>query len=338
MSKAETISVDAADDGIRLDRWFKRHYPQLPFGQVAKLIRTGQVRLDGARAKANARIEEGQEIRLPPAVNAQQPSRNSEKAVSDEDAAFIQSLVIHKDDDVIALNKPSGLAVQGGSKTHRHIDGMLDALRFGKTDRPKLVHRLDRDTSGVLLIARSASSAAKLTAAFRRKDARKVYWGLTAQVPRPQKGMIDLPLMKERAQAGEDFRERVIPADRHHPDSKKAISYYAVVQQAAETAAWLALMPLTGRTHQLRVHCAAIGTPLVGDLKYGGDKAALSITGGMDAETPRLHLHARSINIAHPSGGRLHVQADLPSHMAESWAFLEWDTSDDGDPFAELEL
>ena len=335
MSKVTAQIVAAEDDGIRLDRWFKRHYPSIPHGQIAKLIRTGQVRLDGARVKANTRIAEGQSVRVPPVISQSSGEGNERRPVHPEDAAFVQSLVMHADKHILVLNKPAGLAVQGGSKTHRHLDGMLEALRFDAKDRPKLVHRLDRDTSGVLLLARSANAAAKLTKAFRDKQTRKIYWGLVAGVPRPDKGLIDLALLKEKGRGGQDFKERTVPAPPGHPDAKKAQTYYAVVARAGQRLSWVAMMPITGRTHQLRVHMNAIGHPLIGDFKYGGEASDIAITG---EGAPMLNLHARSLEIAHPGGGHFQISAPLPEHMAASWQALEFDVHADGDPFQDLEL
>jgi len=333
MSKALTIEINDEDDGVRLDRWFKRHYPALPFGQVSKIIRTGQVRLDGSRAKVSTRLESGQVLRLPPNLQDTQNAPPAVAKLSDADEEFVQSLVIRKDDHIIALNKPTGLAVQGGSKTHRHLDGLLDGLRFGADMRPKLVHRLDRDTSGVLILARTAKSAGFLAKAFKERTTRKIYWALCAGVPRPAKGLIDLPLLKEKGRSGRDYKERTVPAAPGDPNGRPAQTYYAEIDRAAQRAAWLALMPVTGRTHQLRVHCAAIGHPIIGDYKYGGDQAREPI---IPEQEPQLHLHARSLDIPHPAGRRLSVVADLPAHMAQTWKTLEFSQNDDGAPFDDL--
>jgi 23S rRNA pseudouridine955/2504/2580 synthase len=232
-------------------------------------------------------------------------------------------LVIYRDDDVIALNKPAGLAVQGGTKTTRHLDAMLDALRFGSKERPRLVHRLDRDTSGVLLLARSARVAAKLGKTFQGRDVRKMYWALVAGVPEVSRGRIDLPVAKRLGRRGERMT-----ADAQ--EGKRAVTLYSVIETAAKKASWLALWPLTGRTHQLRVHCAAMGHPIIGDAKYGGKSAFLAAEG----VARRLHLHARALCLPHPSGkGEIRVVADLPGHMAESWDLFGFDRNYSGDPF-----
>jgi 23S rRNA pseudouridine955/2504/2580 synthase len=319
---AQLIQVSTDDADIRLDRWFRRHFPGVQHGRLEKLLRTGQVRVDGKRAKASHRLAQGETIRIPPGIEQGPPENAARPPVREADARFVQSLVIHRDRDVIAINKPPGLAVQGGTGTTRHLDGMLDALRFDAEERPRLVHRLDRDTSGVMLLARSARAAAQLSEAFRHKSARKIYWALVAGVPRLAQGKIDLALAKEGGPAG----ERVAADD----DGKRAITLYSVLDRIGDKAAWLALLPLTGRTHQLRVHCAeAIGTPIVGDHKYGGDRADLP---GQDIGR-HMHLHARTLVLPHPAGGTLTVTAPLPEHMRAAWQFFGFDPEARDDPF-----
>jgi 23S rRNA pseudouridine955/2504/2580 synthase len=322
---SDTVTVGEADGILRLDRWFRRHYPGLSHGHLEKLLRTGQVRVDGRKAKSGDRISPGMAIRVPPLGDAA-PVAQPESGVRPQDEALLRDLVIHRDDDAIVINKPPGLAVQGGSGTARHVDGMLDGLRFGHDERPRLVHRLDKDTSGVLLIARSAAAAAFFTGAFRDKTTRKIYWAIVAGLPQPERGRVDLPLTKRVLGHS---RERVYADD----DGKEAVTYYTVVDAAGDKASWLALLPLTGRTHQLRAHCTAIGTPILGDGKYGG--AAAHIRGGAAAR--RLHLHARSLAIPLPAGRTLRVTAPLPPHMLQMWEFLGF-TADPPDPFADLEL
>ncbi len=322
MAEALIIKDDEAD--LRLDRWFRRHFPTLQHGRLEKLLRTGQIRVDGKRAKANVRLVPGQSIRIPPGIEKGTAEHSERPPVRESDARFVQSLVIHRDADVVAINKPPGLAVQGGTGTTRHLDGMLDALRFGADERPRLVHRLDRDTSGVMLLARSARAAAQLSEAFRSKSARKIYWALVAGVPRPAQGKIDLALAKEGGPAG----ERVAADD----DGKRAITLYSIMDRIGDKAAWLALLPLTGRTHQLRVHCAeALGTPVVGDRKYGGDRADLP---GQEIGR-QMHLHARTLVLPHPAGGILAVTAPLSDHMRATWDFFGFDPNAKDDPFPE---
>lgn len=328
-----TEAVAAEEDGLRLDRWFKRHYPALGHVQLEKLLRTGQVRLDGKRAKASDRVEAGQAIRLPPQVTNAPPRDkrpHAEAHLANHDKDFVQQLVIYRDSSVIVLNKPSGLATQGGSGLTRHIDGMLDALMLGKKQRPRLVHRLDRDTSGVLVIARTVPAAAALAESLRRRDASKIYWALTKGVPRPHQGTIKLALAKEGGHGPHGRDERMAPAERHSEGAKPAITDYAVMGQAGQKYAWVAAKPVTGRTHQIRVHLAAIGHPIIGDFKYGGADAR-----GMGEIADKLHLHARSIDIAHPDGGRLKVTAPLPEHMLKTWELLGFDPESTADPFAQ---
>jgi 23S rRNA pseudouridine955/2504/2580 synthase len=319
------VTVRPEDGAGRLDRWFRRHYPALSHGRLEKLLRTGQIRVDGKRARAGDAIEPGQAIRVPPLPEGSPPEAGEAHA-RPQDLALLRDAVIYRDDWAIVVNKPAGLAVQGGTNMERHVDGLLDGLRFDSDERPRLVHRLDKDTSGVLLIARDAAAAAFFTRAFRDRTTRKIYWAIVVGLPQPLQGRIDLGLAK----SGGAGRERVHADDR---EGKNAVTYYRVVDNAGDRASWLALLPLTGRTHQLRAHCAALGTPILGDGKYGGHAAQLP--GGAAAH--RLHLHARSLEIPSPGGGTLRVTAPLPPHMRRMWEFFGF-AADAGDPFAELEL
>ncbi len=328
---ASTILVEAEEDGLRLDRWFKRRFPALAHGHLEKLLRTGQVRVDGKRSKASDRIAAGQSIRLPPqlqsliAADAKGPRKTD---LSDKDQRFIQGLVIHEDAKVIVLNKPSGLATQGGSGVTRHVDGLLEGLQGGKRQKPRLVHRLDRDTSGVLVVARTQPAAAALSESLRRRDAQKIYWALTKGVPKPHRGVIKLALVKQTGFGKSGRDERMSAAEDDQDNAKSATTHYAVMETAADQYAWVALRPVTGRTHQLRAHLAHLGTPIVGDFKYGGEKAK-----GRGELENRLHLHARSIDIAHPDGGRLKVTAPLPPHMQQAWNLFGFRENDARDPF-----
>ncbi|MBL8834054.1 MAG: RluA family pseudouridine synthase [Rhodospirillales bacterium] len=332
MTGVVTILVKIDDADQRLDRWLKRKYPALGQGRIEKLLRTGQIRVDGKRAKSSQRLEPEQAIRLPPNIDMPPPDELSAPGVvrerpkvSKADAEMIQGCVIYKDDDVIVLNKPPGLAVQGGTGTERHIDGMLDALQFDVEGRPKLVHRLDRDTSGVLVLARGAKNAQRLGDSFRHRNARKLYWALVAGVPKPAQGKIDMALAKEAGASGHEHMAA------NEEDGKRALTLYSTVDIAGDRAAWLVMWPRTGRTHQLRVHCAdALDTPIVGDGKYGAAKARL-VGDGLSA---KLHLHARSIELPHPSGdGMLKVRAPLPFHMRKTWDFFGFDPEARVDPF-----
>ena len=316
MTAVTTRSVGDDEAGLRLDRWFKVHFPTLGFGHLQKLLRTGQVRVDGKRAKASSRLETGQTVRIPPlgeepAAAAQKPRR------SEKDAAFLRSLILHEDRDLIVLNKPFGLAVQGGSKTTRHLDQMLEALADERGEKPRLVHRLDRDTAGVLVLAKTRKAASELGRIFRSRSARKIYWAVVHGVPKPAQGKITLALAKIPGADG----ERVVPIDPDDEDALRAVTYYSVIERAGMTYAWLSLKPVTGRTHQLRAHTAHISHPIVGDPKYGDrerDAAGLE---------PKLHLLARRIVLPHPRGGTLDITAPLPEHMAKSFEALGFDVS-----------
>jgi 23S rRNA pseudouridine955/2504/2580 synthase len=325
MGQVQSIAVAATDAEIRLDRWFKRHFPELPHGKLEQLLRTGQIRLDGKRAAARDRVAAGQIVRVPP-LPAATPRLPLVRPLEPDarDAKMILSRVLLRDDDVIVIDKPQGLAVQGGTNTERHLDGLLDALKFGSEERPRLVHRLDKDTSGVLVLARHARAAAALAAAFRSKAARKIYWAAVVGIPELRQGRIDRRLAKLPGRLG----ERVVPDD----DGKRAVTYYRTVAHAGDRVAWLALEPVTGRTHQLRAHCAAIGTPILGDGKYGG--AATHVAGVPGNR--RLHLHARALAIPHPAGGTLVVMAPLPPHLRETWDFFGFEDGQERDIFADL--
>ena len=309
------FNVGADDDGIRLDRWFKRHLPDTSFTTVAKWARTGQLRVDGARATPGDRIVAGQTIRVPPAepVREDAPQKRERPPLSEEQTDFIREMVIHRDKQAIVINKPPGLATQGGTKTHEHVDGLLDGLQFEGESRPKLVHRLDKDTSGALLIARTTRAAAFFAKAFSSRSAKKTYWALIVGVPSIEDGTIDLPIAKQPGSGGEKM---------HVDEAEGALARtrYRVIESAGNTTAWVELTPHTGRTHQLRVHMAAIGHPIVGDGKYGGQAAFL--TGGISR---KMHLHSRRIAVDHPDGGKIDIQAELPLHFAESLKQLGFD-------------
>jgi len=309
MTGVVTLEVGADEAGLRLDRWFHRRYPALTHGRLEKLLRTGQVRVDGGRAKAGQRLESGQAIRVPPLGEAPAQAKKAPPPVSERDRAALEEAILHMDAAVIALDKPAGLAVQGGSKQDRHLDAMLDALTFDAAERPRLVHRLDRETSGVLLLARTARAAAALTRSFRESETEKIYWAIVAPVPSPLEGRIDHRLAKQAGQGGERVR---VDED----EGQRAVTEYRTLDRAGRDAAWLELRPLTGRTHQLRAHCAAIGSPILGDDKYGRRDA---LSGGLDLPKG-LMLHARSIRIPHPDGGALSVEAKPPEHFRRALA------------------
>jgi len=307
-----TIGED--DDGIRLDRWFKRNLPQISFGMVSKWARTGQIRVDGGRVKPEDRLAAGQVLRVPPGGETSGRKPRTRRELSEAEISEVKDMVVLDTPAAIVLNKPPGLATQGGTKTTRHVDGLLDAFAGEDEPRPRLVHRLDKDTSGVLLVAKTPGSAAFFSKRFSGRSARKVYWALVTGVPEVLEGTIDAPLAKQPGTGGEKM----------HVDTEngqRAVTRYRVVDKAGKKAAWLELEPLTGRTHQLRVHCEAIGHPIVGDGKYGGQDAFL--TGSISR---KMHLHARRLIIDAPGGGKIDVTADLPEHFAASMEQLGFDT------------
>ena len=311
-NEVRTFTVAEDDDGIRLDRWFKRHMADVSFNTVSRWARTGQLRVDGKRATPGDRVETGQTIRIPPPEAAPaKPARPQRRVVplTPDEQAFVQEMVIERTRDAFVLNKPPGLATQGGTKTNQHLDRLLDGLADEEGNRPKLVHRLDKDTSGVLLVARSARAAAFFSKSFSGRTARKVYWALITGVPSTEGGLIDLPLAKQPGTGGEKMHV-------DEENGQPARTRWRMIDRAGNRAAWVELQPLTGRTHQLRAHMAALGHPIVGDAKYGGAEAFL--TGGISR---KLHLHARRLKIDAPDGV-IDVSAELPQHFSESLATL----------------
>lgn len=325
MAGIEHRDVSEDEAGMRLDRWFKVHYPGLGFGALQKLLRSGQVRVDGGRVKSDTRVQPGQKVRIPPMdIDAKGETKtgplSGKELKHSGDGELLARMLLHEDDKVFVLNKPAGLAVQGGSGVTRHVDKMLEAWTSPKGEKPRLVHRLDRDTSGVLVVARTRGAAQKLTAAFRERDTKKTYWALVKGVPRQREGRISTWLVKEQTPDGDRMR-----VSKHGEDgADHAVSYYRIVEQAAQNLAWLEMEPYTGRTHQLRVHAAHIGHPIIGDPKYFDADINWTFPGGIQN---RLHLHARHIDIPHPSGGRLKVTAPLSPHMVQSWNLLGFDVN-----------
>jgi 23S rRNA pseudouridine955/2504/2580 synthase len=308
------FTVEPDDEGVRLDRWFKRHLPQIGFATVSRWARTGQIRIDGKRADPADRLSAGQVLRVPPGGETPERKARVRKPLSEAEIAQAEAMVLTQDRAAIVLNKPPGLATQGGSGTFSHVDGLLDAFVHGEGPRPRLVHRLDKDTSGVLLVARTAGSAAFFSKRFAGRSARKIYWALIVGVPSIEDGLIELPLAKQPGTGGEKMMVD------ESGQGQSARTRYRVIDHAGNRAAWVELQPMTGRTHQLRVHMAAIGHPIVGDGKYGGPDAFLS-----GSISRKMHLHARRLLIDHPDGDEIDVTAPLPEHFAASMAQLGFD-------------
>jgi 23S rRNA pseudouridine955/2504/2580 synthase len=346
MSGVQTLEVAPGDGDQRLDRWFRRQFPQISQGRIEKMCRRGEIRVDGGRVKPATRVEAGQKVRIPPLPDQAAPQPLAPRSeISNADAEMMRAAVLYRDDHLIALNKPPGLPSQGGSKQTRHVDGLAEALRFGFEDKPRLVHRLDKDTSGILLLARTRQAAAALTKAFRARDTRKIYWAAVAGAPLPRMGTIKFGLVKApgHGKGGEGEKMLCLHPDEveRTPDAKRATTDYAVLSNLGTRAAWVALVPVTGRTHQLRAHMAEIGHPVIGDGKYGGSGQE-NLGDGWGAQlggeiSRKLHLHARSLALTHPiTGARLNLVAPLPEHMARTWETLGWYANDvPADPFDE---
>lgn len=343
MSGVRTLTVAAGEGDQRLDRWFRRRFPHVPQARIEKMCRKGEIRVDGGRVKPATRLEEGQQVRVPPLPEPGEAPAAPRAAVSEADAAMIRAAVIFRDDHILALNKPPGLSVQGGSGQTRHVDGLADALCFGLAEKPRLVHRLDRDTSGVLLLARTRAMAKALTAAFRARETRKIYWAAVAGTPSPAMGTIRYGLVKAPGHGGGGEGEKMLCL---HPDrvdatpgARRAVTDYAVLSSLGKRVSWVALVPVTGRTHQLRAHMAEIGHPIVGDGKYGGS-GQVNEGAGWGAQlggeiSRKLHLHARLLHLIHPvTGAPLTLIAPLPPHMQRTWDMLGWSPADvPADPF-----
>jgi 23S rRNA pseudouridine955/2504/2580 synthase len=316
-ASVQIVSVTADESGMRVDRFLEARFPGLSFSHIQRIIRKGELRVNGKRAQPKDRLQEGQAVRIPPLRLDEPRPRSPDRIADDETRAFLKSMTLHEDADVLVLNKPMGLAVQGGSGTTRHLDGLLEVMRDAKGQRPRLVHRLDKDTAGCLLVAKTRFAATALAKTFRSRAARKIYWALVAGVPKPRQGRISTYLAREER---ED--ESLMRIARHGEEgASHAVTYYAVVDTAARELSWVSLKPVTGRTHQLRAHMAHIGHPIVGDPKYFA-KENWQLPGGLQN---RLHLLARRIVAPHPRGGVIDVTAPLPPHMRQSWNLIGFD-------------
>lgn len=320
----EKRAVSAGDDGLRIDRWLRKHYPALPHGLVQKLVRTGQVRVDGGRVKADMRVAAGQEVRLPAHFSTpspeMRPSLKPPPGLSKADRDLIERMILHEDDYIVVLNKPFGIAVQGGTKTSRHIDGLLSGMadRFGG-ERPRLVHRLDRDTSGVLLVAKDRDTAARLGRMFQTRSVQKIYWALVRGIPKPAQGKVEAALVKAAGPDGDRVR-KALPGEQAL--AQHATTHYAVIDRASTKVAWVSLKPVTGRQHQLRAHMDILGTPILGDVKYGAS-GEMPVDGMAD----KLHLHARRLTFKDAKLGTVDISAPLPEHMMQSFDLLGFDAN-----------
>lgn len=305
MPGVEIKKVKAEDDGMRLNRWFMKYYPNLTLGRLQKLLRTKQIKVDGKRAETSLKLAAGSEVRVPP-MDEQPETGANRSEISRRDAEFILSLVIYKDDNIIVLNKPSGLAVQGGTNTSRHVDGMLEALRFELNEKPKLVHRIDKDTSGVLVLARNRTWADRLTKAFREHTLPKTYLALVNSCPKNPAGEIKAPLEK--------CGEKSLVS----PDGKPAATVYKTLDEVGSKFALVEASPLTGRTHQIRAHMEYIGCPIVGDDKYFGGEKRQKYASIPD----KLYLHAYKIDLSALYNKKTVIKAALSEHFKKALAAL----------------
>ncbi len=348
MSGVQQLEISKDGSGQRLDRWFRRQFAHIGQGRIEKMCRKGEIRVDGGRVKASTRVEEGQIVRIPPMPDPHEITARAktDNMITNADIKMIQATVLYRDEHIIAINKPPGLATQGGSKQTRHVDQLAEALKFGNADKPRLVHRLDKDTSGILLLARTRSVAASLTQAFRSREARKIYWAVVGGAPNPKMGTVRYGLVQAGGHGKHGEGEKMVCI---HPrevgdveGAKRSTTDYAVVTAAGRRCAWVALVPITGRKHQLRAHMAEFGHPIIGDGKYGGsgqenqgDGWGAQLSGDI---SKKLHLHARSIKLPHPvTGAILEITAPMPEHMKRTWETFAWDPRDyPEDPFEEF--
>jgi len=349
VSAVQNIEISADDADQRLDRWFRRRFAHIQQGRIEKMCRKGEIRVDGGRVKPATRLEAGQTVRVPPlpdpGTEGALPYRGAKTAdkISRADASMMQEAVLYRDDDIIVLNKPAGLPTQGGSGQTRHVDGLAEALKYDLDEKPRLVHRLDKDTSGILVLARTRQAARWLTEAFRHRDTGKIYWAAVAGAPTPSPGTIRYGLVKAsgHGRAGEGEKMHcVLPRDvETTPGAKRATTDYVVIDRLATRASWVAMIPVTGRTHQLRAHMAEIGHPIIGDGKYGGSGQE-NLGDGWGAQlggevSRKLHLHARSLSFLHgTTGAQMSFTAPLPEHMQRTWKLFDWRSADvPDDPF-----
>ncbi len=331
MSKVTFYNVSFEDQDQRLDRWLKRQFPTINQIKIEKWCRKGEIRINSGRVKPSKRLVLGEVVRVPPIENVERSVKHRVKVFSESDVDMIKQTVIYEDCHLLVLNKPAGLAVQGGSgQKDRHVDALSEVFRHDSVEKPKLVHRLDKHTSGILLLAKDRKTAEIMTKSFRSKRVRKIYWALVAGIPKTDVGTVRLSLNKTKLASGLEKMVSISATEEmNFPNSKRSITDYVVIEKVSQRATWLGLSPITGRTHQLRSHMAAIGCPIIGDTKYGTKEQANSgegwgaQIGGMISR--KLHLHARSITFEHPiTKQEVFFEADLPTHMAKAWNIFNW--------------
>ncbi len=313
MTQVQLVTVNSEDNDVRIDRWFKRNFPKVSHTSIEKALRKGQIKVDGKKVESSYKVKEGEIIRVPPMIEY----TREEKIKKEIDPKYIKDMresLIYKDEDILVINKPAGLAVQGGVGIDVSVDSLLDFMRFDYTERPKIVHRLDKDTSGVLVLARKTSVAAKLGEAFRNKDMEKIYWAVVIGKPDKSEGKISIPLLKSDTGAG---KEKVVANEK----GQLATTFYRVMDNAADKVSLVELRPITGRTHQLRVHMAEIGHPILGDGKYGGKEAFV------DGLGKKMHLHARKLTLPPVKGKQREFIAEVEGIMKKTLQELELNTN-----------
>lgn len=318
-SKSPHVFVIEGAEPVRLDRWLKRQIPHLGQGLLEKWLRQGKIKLNDTKVKSNERVQAGDVISIYADFTTLQekPETTTPKTdliLSANEIAWLESLIIWEDEELLVLNKPVGLAVQGGSKTHKHLDGYLQALGKIRNQRYRLVHRLDRDTSGVFIVAKTLEMATHLATLFKERDTGKTYWAVVLGHPKPGIGKIKAALIKEKSD-----REKMVVDEKN---GKKAVTAYRTIKKLIDKRkpelTWLELTPETGRTHQIRVHCQYLGCPIIGDGKYGG-KEAIKIN-------KTMHLHARALKIIDRNGNKFTFTAPPPVHFEETLLSycIEW--------------
>ncbi len=300
--KFQTVTITEQDNDIRLDRFFKRHFPDVPFGMVAKAVRRKAIRLNGARCDVSTRLCTGDVISFP-SFNVDENPTEVKKDFSKQAREF-EKYIIYKDSYILVINKPAGLAVQGGTGINVSVDDLATHWNFEYEDKPKLVHRIDKETSGILILARKVDVAAELSELFKRRQIDKFYTAITKGVIDPRTGTLVSYLAKKQV---DDDYEKVVSTT----DGKKAITNYEVIDYAASSYALLSLNILTGRTHQIRQQLAEKNCPILGDSKYGNRESTPNFI------KPKLYLHATLLKFE--LRGKLYeLKADFPDYFKDA--------------------